>query len=404
MVEIPQIVSVDDHVIEPPHVWERYLPKRFKDRAPRVERIPCSFMGYLGGVFSFETGDEGVPCDWWRFEDKLIPRTRVESAVGYSRANVTVTPTTFEEMRPGCYDPVERLVDMDRGNIEAQLCFPSSFPRFCGQTFSEIADRDLGLACIEAYNDWMFDEWCGDSGGRLVPLIIVPLWDPNLAAAEVCRNAIRGVRATTFSEIPAYLGLPSIHTDYWDPFFAACNEADVSLHMHIGSSSKMPSTSADAPPLVASALTFGNAMSSMVDYLLSGVLVRFPQLNLVYSEGQIGWIPYILERTDHVWEQNRAWGGVGDAVPEPPSTYYNRQIYGCFFEDEHGLTPDALDKVNPDRIMFETDYPHSDSNWPDSAETAMRLMGHLDQQTVDKLCRGNAIELLGLDLPVGVSA
>jgi predicted TIM-barrel fold metal-dependent hydrolase len=138
----------------------------------------------------------------------------------------------------------------------------------------------------------------------------------------------------------------------------------------------------------------------MVDFLLSGVLVRFPTLQIAYSEGQIGWIPYILERTDHVWEANRAWGGVASNVPEPPSTYYHRQIYGCFFEDEHGLTADALEKINPDRIMFETDYPHSDSTWPHSAETALRLMGHLDQSTVDKLCRGNAIRLLGLDLPV----
>lgn len=400
MITIPKIVSVDDHVIEPPHVWEEYLPAKFKARAPRVERIPCSFMGYTGGVFSAETGDEGMPCDWWRFEDKLIPRTRVESAVGYDRADVTVTPITFDDMLPGCYDPKARIADMDTGNIEVQLCFPSSFPRFCGQTFSEVDDRELGLACIEAYNNWLVDEWCGDSNGRLLPLAIVPLWDPELAAAEIRRNVERGVRAVTFSEIPAYLGLPSIHTDYWDPFFAACNDADVSLHMHIGSSSKMPSTSADAPPLVASALTFGNAMSSMVDYMLSGVLVRFPELKLAYSEGQIGWIPYILERTDHVWNENRAWGGVGSSVPEPPSTYYYRQIFGCFFEDVHGLTPDALEKIDPDHILFETDYPHSDSNWPNSAETAMRLMGHLDQATVDKLCRGNAIKLLGLDLPV----
>jgi predicted TIM-barrel fold metal-dependent hydrolase len=397
MVEIPKIVSVDDHVIEPPHVWQQYIAPQYRDRAPRVERIPCAHMGYVGGVFSFEAGDEGPPCDWWRFEDLLIPRTRVESAVGYDRSDVTITPTTFEEMRQGCYEPKARLADMDEGHIEAMLCFPSTFPRFCGQTFSEIDDRGLGLACIEAYNNWMVEEWCGDSGGRLLPLAIVPLWDPELAAAEVRRNAARGVRAATFSEIPAYLGLPSIHTDYWDPFFAACADAGVSLHMHIGSSSKMPSTSADAPPLVASALTFGNAMSSMVDFMLSGVLVRFPELELAYSEGQIGWIPYILERTDHVWEQNRAWGDVGDSVPEPPSTYYHRQIYGCFFEDEHGLTADALEKINPDRIMFETDYPHSDSTWPHCAETAQRLMGHLDQETVNKLCRGNAMRLLGLE-------
>ena len=102
MVEIPLLVSVDDHVIEPKDLWERHIDPKFRDRAPRVERIPCAHMGYVGGVFSFETGDEGEPCDWWRFENLLIPRTRVESAVGYDRADVTVTPTTYDDMRPGC--------------------------------------------------------------------------------------------------------------------------------------------------------------------------------------------------------------------------------------------------------------------------------------------------------------
>ncbi|MEZ5169209.1 MAG: amidohydrolase family protein [Acidimicrobiia bacterium] len=400
MKDFPRIVSVDDHVIEPPHLWETYLPSRFAERAPRVERIPCAHMGYVGGVFSFETGDDGPECDWWRFEDLLIPRTRVESAVGYDRADVTVTPTTYDEMRPGCYDPAARLADMDEAHIEAQLCFPSTFPRFCGQTFTEIDDHELGLACVRAYNDWMVDEWCGDSSGRLIPLVIVPLWDPALAAEEVRRNATRGVHAVSFSEIPAYLGLPSIHGDHWEPFFAACEDTDVSIHMHIGSSSKLPSTSADAPPLVASTLTFGNAMSSMVDFMLSGVLERHPGLQLSYSEGQIGWIPYILERIDKVWESNRAWGDVAESVPQPPSTYFHRQISGCFFDDEFGLSPEALSKIGADRLLFETDYPHSDSTWPTCRQTAEKLMGHLDDATVRRLVRGNAIELLGLDLEV----
>ena len=116
-------------------------------------------------------------------------------------------------------------------------------------------------------------------------------------------------------------------------------------------------------------------MSSMTDWLFSGWLARFPTLKLAYSEGQIGWIPYILERADKVWEDNRAWGGFGDKVPEPPSTYYYRQMYGCFFDDEYGL--DNLAKVGVDNICFETDYPHSDSTWPHSKEMAHKLMGHL---------------------------
>ena len=157
----------------------------------------------------------------------------------------------------------------------------------------------------------------------------------------------------------------------------------------------MPSTSTDAPAAVGSTLTFGNAMSSMADWLFSGWLDRLPTLKLAYSEGQIGWIPYILERADKVWEENRAWGGFGDKVPEPPSTYYYRQIYGCFFDDVYGL--DNLEKVGVNNICFETDYPHSDSTWPHSKETAEKLMGHLPEDVIYKLMRGNAIEMLGLD-------
>ena len=181
------------------------------------------------------------------------------------------------------------------------------------------------------------------------------------------------------------------------PFFEACAETKTVVNMHIGSSSKMPSTSPDAPPAVGSTLTFGNAMSSMVDFLMSGVLVRYPDLTLAYSEGQIGWIPYILERADKVWEENRGWNGVYGKIPEPPSTYYYRQIYGCFFDDEHGLTPDSLEKCGEDNITFETDYPHSDSTWPHSKEVGQKLMGHLPPETIRKLVRGNAIKMLGLD-------
>ena len=96
-------------------------------------------------------------------------------------------------------------------------------------------------------------------------------------------------------------------------------------------------------------------------------------MKLAYSEGQIGWIPYILERADTVWLEHRAWGGVKDLVPEPPSTYYYRQIYGCFFRDQHGI--DALDKVGVDNITFETDYPHTDSTWPDTKAGRHRAHG-----------------------------
>ena len=244
----------------------------------------------------------------------------------------------MDDMRVGCWEPKARLEDMDVNHVEASLSFPS-FPRFCGQTFSERKDKELGDLCVKAYNDWMLDEWCAPSNGRLIPLIIVQLWDPELAAAEVRRNAAKGCHAVTFSEIPPFLGLPSVHDKdgFWDPFLAACEETSTVVCMHIGSSSKMPSTSPDAPAAVGSTLTYMNAAMSLTDWLMSGVFERFPNLTIAYSEGQIGWIPYVLERADQVWEDNRGWGGVADKVLRPPSEYYFEHVYGCFFDDAHGL-------------------------------------------------------------------
>ena len=151
---------------------------------------------------------DGPPTDWWIYEDLKFPYKRNIAAVGFDRDEMTLEGITREEMRRGCWDPKARLEDMDLNHVEASLCFPT-FPRFCGQTFAEAHDKEVALACVRAYNDWMVEEWCGDSGGRLIPLCLIPLWDIELAVAEIRRNAARGVRAVTFSEIPTYLGLPS---------------------------------------------------------------------------------------------------------------------------------------------------------------------------------------------------
>jgi predicted TIM-barrel fold metal-dependent hydrolase len=308
---------------------------------------------------------------------------------------MSLTAITYDEIRTGCYDPVERLKDMDLNHTEASLCFPT-FPRFCGQTFNEAKDKDLAHACVRAYNDWMVEEWCGDSNGRLIPLILIPLWDVDLAVAEVQRNAVRGVRAVCFSELPAKLGLPSIHTGYWDPFFAACADNDVVINMHIGSSSSMATASADAPPAVQITLSFNYALVSMCDYLFSGVFSRFPNLKAAYSEGQMGWIPFVLQRADDVWHEHRGWAGVADRITEPPSNYFFRNIYACFFRDSFGI--EVIEKVGADNITFETDYPHTDTTWPHSKKVVEEMLDGVSDEIAYKLLRGNAIKMLSLDL------
>jgi predicted TIM-barrel fold metal-dependent hydrolase len=400
MADLPKIISVDDHVMEPGDVWTSRLPAKYADVGPRLVRQKIAEMTFVGGVFSYRDAgpnEDGDWADWWFCEDLRYPLTRVMAAAGYPRDEVTITPITMDDMRKGCWDSKARIDDMDMNWTEASLCFPT-FPRFCGQTFLERNDKELADLCVKAYNDWMFDEWCAGTGGRLIPLPLIQLWDSELAAEEVRRSAARGGHAVCFTEIPPFLGLPSVHDadGYWDPFFAACAETDTVVCMHIGSSSKMPSTSTDAPAAVGSTLTYMNAAMSLTDYLMSGVLERFPDLKLAYSEGQIGWIPYVLERADKVWAENRGWGGVADKVKKPPSESYYEHVYGCFFDDPHGLR--SLESVGVDNTTFETDYPHSDSTWPETKEVAQRLTAGLDDATVYKLIRGNAIRMLHLDL------
>jgi len=347
-----------------------------------------------GGTYREAPGTDGDPVAWWFYEDQQYSVKRLIAAAGYPAEEIGFDAITFDQMRPGCWQPQARLDDMTMNHVEASLAFPN-YPRFCGQIFLKGEDKELARLCVEAYNDWQVEEWCAGSGGRLIPLCLIPLWDVELAAAEVRRNAARGVRAVAFSELPPWLGLPSIHSGYWDPFFGACAETDTVVAMHIGSGTKTINSSDDAPDAVQAVNMFANSALSLIDFLFSGVLVRFPQLKLLYAEAQIGWIPYVLERVDDVWDVHRGWSQSQRNVSEPPSRYYYRQVVSCFFKD--GVGVENLDRVGRDNIAFETDYPHQDSTWPNTHQVAKELFGHLDAETVHKIVRGNAIRFLGLE-------
>ena len=397
MADIPRIISVDDHVVEPPDLWTSRLPAKYQDRCPRVERDSAVF-NFEGGEFTYQKGvPGGAECDWWLYDDLVYPFPKLSAASGFE--TLDVEPVTFDQIRPGGWKQADRLADMTANHVDASLCFPNVLPRFCGQTFLEREDKELALLCVQAYNNWMIDEWCaGDGRGRLIPLTLIPLWDPAAAALEVHRCADKGSFAVAFSENPYHLGLPSIHDKdrFWDPFLTACQETDTVVCMHIGSSSKMPATSPDAPFSVSSTITFANAMGSMCDYILSGVFVRFPRLRVSYAEGQVGWMPYIIERMDKIWAE-RGDASFGIDLPEPPSTYIPGHVWGCIFDDEIGLK--NRDVIGMDQICFEVDFPHADSTFPHTLEVATRICdaAGLADEEVYKLMRGNAIECFGLE-------
>jgi predicted TIM-barrel fold metal-dependent hydrolase len=395
LARIPRLVDLDAHLVEPPDIWTNRLPARYRDVGPHVEYLPAGNPKMIDRGYIEEPGTEGPPVAWWFYEDHRYSVKRLIAAAGFRPEDISIKGVTFDEMRPGCWQPKERLADMDINGVEAQLCFPN-YPRFCGQIFLWGKDRDLALLCVKAYNDWMVEEWTGDSGGRLIPLCLIPLWDPLLAAEEVRRNAARGVRAVCFSELPAYLELPSLYSGQWDPFFAACNETGTVVCCHIGSGTKQMVTAPDAPEAVAATIIFSNSVGAMADYLYSGVFHRFPNLKVLFAECQIGWIPYLLERIDDVWETHRGWSHSHQYTKEPPSTMYWDHVYSTFFKDSVGI--DLLERVGAGNIVFETDYPHQDGTWPYSREQAAEQFGHLDPQLIDQIARGNAIRLLDLKL------
>src|SRR3954471_22782018 len=407
--DIPRIISVDDHVVEPPDLWTARMTGRFADDAPRVERDKAKFH-FEGGVFSFEKGvDDGEWCDWWVYAGQVYPFPKLSAAVGFDELDVT--PVTFDEIRPGCWKQPERLADMDANHVDASICFPNTLPRFCGQTFFELMQKqgndELAMLCVQAYNDWMIDEWCAGPGhGRLIPLTMVPLWDAKLAGDEVRRCADKGSHAITFSENPNPLGLPSVHDKdhFWDPLFAACEETESVLCMHIGSSSRMPATSPDAPFIISSTLTFQNAMGSLLDFVFGGVFDRYSALRVAYSEGQAGWLPYILERSDKLWEERLLDDtGFGSKLPQPPSSYMKSNVWYCIFDDETAMR--NRDVIGIDRLTFEVDYPHADSTFPHTKEVAERMAAKagLNDHESYRFFRGNAIDLYNLGEYFGIT-
>jgi predicted TIM-barrel fold metal-dependent hydrolase len=397
MGELPWVISVDEHVVEPPHLWQRWLPAALRERGPRVERDTCETVIAPGTTAAqYRRGGVGKIVDWWVYEDVLRPIPQVMACAGFPKESLTLEPLRFEEMRPGCYDASARLADKDRNRTERSLCFPT-FPRYAGQLFTEAKDKDVALACVRAYNDWMIEEWCADSGGRLIPLCIVPMWDPALAAAEVRRNASRGCRAVAFSELPSNLGLPSIHDKdcHWDPFVAACDETGTVINMHIGSGSRLPKTSDDAPAGVTTALTSLNAYMSMADWLLSGMMARHRDVKIAFSESQVGWMPFLLERLDHLYTKSYAWSDLDPVITELPSSYVPGRVFGCFFDDMIGI--DMRDRIGIRQLVFETDYPHQDSTWPDTEALVAEIAKRVTPEELEMLMRTNAIDMLGLD-------
>ncbi len=368
------LVSVDDHVVEPPDMFEGRLSAKAAARAPFVKRL-----------------DDGR--DVWMFEGNAMPNVGLNAVSGRVPEEWGLDALSFEQMRPGCYDIHERIRDMNVNGVLGSLNFPS-LTGFAGQLFATCDDRAIGLELLQAYNDWHIDEWCGTYPGRMIPLTIPPLWDPELMAAEIRRTAAKGSHAVTFSENPEKLGYPSFHSDHWDPFWQACCDTDTVVCMHIGSSSTLVSTSSDAPLDTLITLQPMNIVLCAADLLWSPVLRKFDKLRVALSEGGIGWVPYFLERVDYTYQHHHTWTNQ-DFGGKLPSQVFNEHILTCFIDDAAGM--EVRHHLNGDHIMWECDYPHSDSTWPNAPEMAWKYLHGLPEDEIHKITHLNAMRAFSFD-------
>jgi len=399
--DAPLMISVDDHVMEAPDIWTSRVPKSRQKDVPHVERARAISKIVDGRMTLTRSESEGDPCDWWVYADVEIALITAAARVGFDKPDFT--PTTYDALHLGTWQQAGRLADMTADGVEASMCYPNLVPRFCGQTFLERGDRETSLECIRAYNDWMLDEWCaGEGHGRLLPLTLIPLWDVQLAADEVTRCAAKGALAVCFSENPYQLGLPTLHSGEWDPFFRTAADAGVTVCMHIGSSSHMPTTSPDAPHIISSLTHFSVTAGSLLDFIFSGTMDRIPNLKLFFAESQAGWLPFVLEQADQLWTL-REGSTMSVELPHPPTSYFHDRIYTSIFHDDVALR--NRDTIGVRQMCFETDYPHSVTTFPDSHPAALEACrkAGLDDQEVYEVMRGTAIRAFGLER-VGITS
>ena len=374
------VISVDDHIVEPPHTFAGRMPAALAERAPRV----------------VEKDDR---TEVWMYDGEEIPNVGFNAVVGRPVSEYSFEPARFDEMRKGAWDIHERIRDMDVNGIYASLCFPSFLPGFAGQRIQVGRDPELALATVRAWNDWHIEEWAGAHPGRIIPCQLPYLLDPDIAADEVRHNAARGFKAVTFSEMPHALGLPSLHSRHWDPLMRACAETGTVVNLHIGSSGTSPSTSNDAPPDVIGVLFFGYAMFAAVDWLYSLIPVRYPDIRICLSEGGIGWVPALLDRLDHMLRYHEMYG-TWSGIDLTPAEVMQRNFWFCAVEDPSAFA--MRDRIGVDKILLEADYPHCDSTWPDTQAVIEREIGGLPADDIRKITWENASLLYRHPVPPDV--
>jgi len=357
-----KLISADSHVNPPATMWAEYLPESLRDQAPGVEST-----------------DEG---DFQVFEGRRTPILGINSMAGKKPEQFSWNVRRLEEQRPGGFDPTARLEDMDADEVQAEVIY--------GGGPLPSAQPDLRRASYVAYNDWLAD-FCATEPKRLIGIAYLPCDTPEIAIAEVKRAGKRGLKGCV---IPRFPGEGDWYQPEWDGLWPAILEQGWAAAIHVGGTGRtavMPTL--DSVGFISDLMMSKFAMAeSVARIVLGGVLEKHPDLHVVSVEGQLGWIPFAQQYLDHVWEKHRFW--TKNELPNPPSFYFQRQVHATFMEDPVGLR--ERDHIGVGNIMWSSDYPHSETTWPNSRKLTDEWMEGFPEEDRRKILYENAANLYHL--------
>lgn len=367
-----RLISADSHVLEPPHLWTTYLPRKFHEKAPRV--VP--------------DGDGG---EAWQFAPDIPPAPiGIYASAGRSHDQIRWTGVSFAEANPGNFRGEPRLEEQDADGISAEVLFGSA--RMMSHFYSD-PDPEFHLAGVRAYNDWLAQEIMKVNPSRLIGLACMPALSVEAAITEMERCLKLGFRGVWLNTMPS-VGTAIRPED--DPFWDAAQSNGVPVHFHVRvmrSIAKPRPKGVRGDDLIGLAsVGAANMIVDLGEIIQSGVHDRFPRLTWVMVEAGSGWVPYLLEQLDDRWHRNRSWLPV--KLEHEPSFYFRRNWRSTFMVDHYAVA--NRHALGVDNLLFATDYPHHGCDWPNTRRVVDELFAGVPADERAKMCAGNAAALYGL--------
>jgi predicted TIM-barrel fold metal-dependent hydrolase len=345
-------ISADDHVQEHPEVWTRRMSKaKWGDRIPHIERHADGSEGWVV---------DGQPVD--------LPGVALAGAAMPDRA---YEPQRWEDVPAIAYKASERLTAMNVDGVDCSVLYPSVAGR-AGETFGRLEDPGLELACVQAYNDFLIDEWATTSP-RFIPQCIVPLSPIDATVSEIKRAVGKGHRGVVMPSVPMLLReVPHINEPAYDPVWATCQELEVPVCFHSGASRKIqfPPYAGFSPQIASAMEAITRPVSTVLvvaNFLFSRILDRFPKLKVVFAETSLAWGAYELELADHQFERQRLHT---EGYTLKPSELFKRQCYLVGWFDSTGLK--TREHIGVGNLLWSTNFPQATSTWPESQRTIER--------------------------------